>query len=119
MALLSELLAHHDRFSRYSSLPENLGDGFLCYFNPVYRNLREGFLALDGKFTDEDFCNYRTFKLAALPQILDANRVFVAENVSAFRAVETKRPGTFSHGDLNFRAHNYLLHESAHCVAHQ
>lgn len=117
---LSEVIAVHRQFRPRGSLPANLGDGFLCAHNPVFRSVRAAYLARGFRFTTRDFCGYYAFPLMALDHLLDRGLIPYRENFAWLERLERSAPGLFTltelkRGELQF---NYLFHESAHLLAH-
>lgn len=118
---LREVIAVHRLFRPRGSLPANLGDGFLCTWNPVFRSVRRAYLAQGFRFTTRDFCGYYAFPLMALDHLLDRGLIPYRENFAWLERLERSAPGLFTltelkRGELQF---NYLFHESAHALAHR
>lgn len=117
---LAELIAVQRQFRIYSRLPENMGDGFLCATNPVFRNIRAEFLRRGFRFTKEDLNGYFAFPLMSLDEAIFARRVPYYQNARWLEKLEKFAPGKFSLTELRRSElkYNYLFHESAHCIAH-
>jgi hypothetical protein len=121
---LAKLIALHDG---RSGLPHSLGDGYLYTHNRVFANVRDVVQAKGFVFSHRHtslWKEYNVIPLLCLQSILDGRVVPYCDNVSPLRAVAARSssPGLpasvmrFLLG-VNFR-HNYLLHESAHCIAY-
>jgi hypothetical protein len=123
---IAKLIALHDGNSGANALPHSLGDGYLYTHNTVFANVRNvvqarGFV-LSHRHTSL-WREYNVLPLLCLQSILDGRVVPYCDNVSPLRTV-TSRSGNlalpqsvmqFLIGNLR---RNYLLHESAHCIAH-
>jgi hypothetical protein len=94
-----------------------LGDGFLLEHNVVCANIRSLARRFGYSYTTEDFCHYGSQKYASLEQILAQKRIPYFDNVSTLLALERNQPGMFQFKDVSSLTKNYLLHETAHCVA--
>jgi hypothetical protein len=117
---LAEVIAVHRQFRAHSRLIDNLGDGFLCATNPVFRSVREEFLARGFSFTEKNLNGYFAFPLMSLDEAIDSRQVPYRENFLWLEKLEKSAPGTFTltelkRSELKF---NYLFHEAAHCIAH-
>jgi hypothetical protein len=115
---INALLKIHDRFQPAHSLKNNLGDGFLLTFNPIYRVIREESLKAKFKFSAKRFYDYDSLALTQLPKILEKKIIPYVDNVSPIREIEQKLPRYFSLSDLPPLRANQIFHESAHAVAH-
>ena len=123
---IAKLIALHDRHSCTNALPRSLGDGYLCSHNKVFANVRNVVQARGFVFSHRHttlWRDYNVLPLLCLQSILDGRVVPYCDNVSTLRTV-TSRSGSFAlpQSVLQFLIgnlrHNYLLHESAHCIAH-
>jgi hypothetical protein len=117
---LRELIALHRQFRPRGCLPGNLGDGFLCAHNPVYRNIRADSLARGFSFTFRRTGHYYAFPLMSLDGVIERRKIPYRNNFVWLELLEKSAPGSFSltelkRSELQF---NYLFHESAHCIAH-
>jgi hypothetical protein len=117
---LAEVAAVHRQFRAAISLPGNLGDGFLCAHNPVYRYIRRACLASGFSFTRKNTERYYAFPLMSLDEVIDKRKIPYRNNFVWLEALEKRSPGKFTltelkRSELQF---NYLFHESAHCIAH-
>lgn len=117
---LAEVIAVHRQFGAHSRLAENLGDGFLCATNPVFRSIREEFLGRGFSFTEENLNGYFAFPLMSLDEAIDSRLVPYRKNFHWLEKLEKSAPGAFTltelkRSELKF---NYLFHESAHCITH-
>ena len=118
---LREVIAVHAQFRPRGSLPANLGDGFLCSFNSVFKAVRDAYLARGFRFTTKDFCGYYAFPLMSLDHLIEERKIPYRENFAWLTRLEKEAPGVFTltelkRGELQF---NYLFHESAHLLAHE
>ncbi len=123
MFTLSRILeidaAHHGP----ATLPQCLGDSWLYDRNDIYRRIRDEFTRIGGQYTDSDrqLCgDYNVLSLLCLPDLLSRRTIPVTDNTALLKRLARERPdfnvtGTFLSGALR---HNFLLHESAHCIAH-
>ncbi|MBI3557708.1 MAG: hypothetical protein HY074_15715 [Deltaproteobacteria bacterium] len=114
--LFRDALKAHQKYRNQTPLKRNLGDGFLYFNNPVFRSVRDAALDSGVRFDTRDFCDYQQAPLLALGRILRARRIPYFDNVSSIVRLEKKRPRAFGAADFAVRP-NYLLHESAHCIA--
>jgi hypothetical protein len=121
---LSRLLDLAQRTTAPQGLAHILGDGRLCARNPWYRSVRVRVLDLGYRFEDgEGPVNalYRCAPLLALEAILTHRALPVVDNVRPLSWL-ISQSGDF---DVPFDfivsevARNHVLHESAHCVAHE
>lgn len=84
----------------------------------MFRAVRETVLSLGYRFTRDDFCNYKTFHLAALPKILSRRMIPYFDTVSPIAEMERVRPTTFA-SDMALRPQsNFTMHEACHAIAH-
>src|ERR1700721_3023601 len=90
---LKSILRAHQEHKTATSLRSNLGDGYLFRFNSTFRYTRTLVTRFGYGFTDEDFCNYATLPLAALPQILKKKLIPWFDNSSALAKLERRKPG--------------------------
>lgn len=121
---LAKLIALHDG---HSGLPHSLGDGYLYTHNKVFANVRDVVQARGFVFSHRHtslWREYNVIPLLCLQSILDERVVPYCDNVSPLRSAAARSsslglPGSVMRFLLagNFR-HNYLLHESAHCIAY-
>ena len=116
---LKSILESHRQFTKGNAFPDNLGDGYLLEHNLIFRNIRTAALKLGVKFTSKRFHEYDVLPLTQLPKILAANTVPYMPNVVALEEIEKAVPGHFEMNDTPPLKANYILHETAHCVAHQ
>jgi hypothetical protein len=121
---LSLLLRLHDSVSSHLGAESSLGDAYLCEKNHCYRAMRQLALKHGAKLTcDHEPLSalYQCLPLLSLEEILDRNSIPYRDNVSPLRALvasgrDFDAPLDFLLSDFR---RNYLLHESAHCLAHQ
>jgi hypothetical protein len=117
---LKEVMAVHRQFQPLGSLPDNVGDGFLCATNPVYRSIRKEFLKRGFRYSLKDQPDYYAFPLMSLDDAIARGVVPYRKNFPWLEILEKKAPGKFTltelkKSELQF---NYLFHESAHFIAH-
>jgi len=112
---LSHVITAHRQFR--SAVPENIGDGFLYEFNPVFRSVRDEARARGVKFTHQDYCNYFAYPLMCIDDVINARRIPYRRN---FPWLEILAKRDFNLDDLKKGElqYNYLFHESAHLIAH-
>jgi hypothetical protein len=123
---IAKLIALHDGYSCARGLTHSLGDGYLYLHNKVFANVRNvvqarGF-ALSHRNTSL-WREYNVLPLFCLQSILDGRVVPYCDNVSPLRTVAaTSACVVLPHSVMQFLIgnlrRNYLLHESAHCIAH-
>jgi hypothetical protein len=112
------MIDQHRQYSSCTGLKHSWGDGYLYQKNLLFRRVRDLTLAQGFRFTTDDFCDYRMFSLAALPEILKVKKIPYQENFKVMAKIETARPGIFEIKDLHLPFANYTLHESCHAIAH-
>jgi hypothetical protein len=117
---LREVINVHRQFSDANTLPENLGDGFLCATNPIYGRVRDEYRKRGFSFTQQDFCHYFSFPLMALDDLIAAKMVPYHPNFVWLEIMEKRSSGKFSLTELKGSGlkYNYVFHESAHLIAH-
>ena len=123
MIEIAKLIALHHGHSHAHAVPHSLGDGYLYTHNKVFANVRNVVLSRGFTFSDRHtslWREYNVLSLLCLQSILDGRVVPYCDNVSPLRAVVSRSasltvPPSFLLGSLR---RNYLLHESAHCLAH-
>lgn len=117
---IGELWAAHSQFQPKGSLPQNIGDGFLLEFNPIFRKIRKQFTDFGFAFSERDPCRYFAFPLVALDDIYAHGIVPFRDNAFWLQTLSKKMPDItlteLKRSELQF---NYLFHESAHFVAHR
>lgn len=124
---IAKLIALHDGHSHAPSLPYSLGDGYLYQHNKVFANVRNVVQAKGFSFSRQHtslWREYNVIPLLCLQSILDQRVVPYCDNVSPLRAVASRSaslglPPAVMRFLLGNLRRNYLLHESAHCIAHQ
>lgn len=114
---LKKLLSEHHRCKPAGYLPDNLGDGYLIQYNPVFRNIRKTALEIGVKFSPQRFEGYDVLPLTQLPKIIKTKTVPYAPNVMVLDEVEAQIPDHFQVGQLPPLRSNYAMHESAHVIA--
>src|SRR5262249_41019790 len=114
---LRAVLDAHARCRHSTSLGRVLGDGYLYTKNHVFRAVRDAVIERGFSFTPDDFCDYRGFRLGALPAILEHRAIPFLDTHGAFERLERQLPGSFLVARIPIATGNYLLHEGSHCVA--
>lgn len=123
---IAKLIALHDRHSQPHALAHSLGDGYLYSHNKVFANVRDVVLANGFVFSHRHtnlWREYNVLPLLCLQSILAGRVVPYCDNVTPLRAMASRNASLgltpsvmrFLLGSLR---RNYLLHESAHCIAH-
>jgi hypothetical protein len=123
---IAKLIALHDGHSGAHALPHSLGDGYLYTHNKVFANVRNAVLAKGFVFSRRHtslWREYNVLPLLCLQSILDGRVVPYCDNVSPLRALASRSaslglPPSVMRFLLGNLRRNYLLHESAHCIAH-
>ncbi len=118
---LSEIIALHKKHSSPLALTGNIGDPYLLATNTIYRNIREDFLRRGYRFELNGNHKYFVFPLMSLDHLMETRVVPYRDNFQWLEILEEKTPGRFGleavrRFDLR---KNYLLHEAAHCIAHE
>lgn len=114
---LKKILAEHHRCKPSGYLSDNLGDGYLIQFNPVFRNIRKASIDAGVIFVSNRFEGYDVLPLVQLPKILETKSVPYAPNVQVLDEIEKQLPDYFQLGQLPPLKANYVMHESAHVLA--
>ena len=118
---LSQVLREHDRLSsRPGALKHVLGDPHLYKQNRTYRAVRNSALELGYTFTSKPPFDHTAFPLNHLDEILRKRKVPFLKNIAPLRRLEERSPRKYDITDFEFcgPAPNYLMHESAHGIAH-
>ncbi len=124
---ISKLIALHDGSSCAPALYHNLGDGYLYTYNKVFANVRDVVRAKGFAFSRRHttlWNDYNVIPLLCLQSILDRGILPYCDNVSSLRSVASRSasvdlPPTVIRFLMGNLRRNYLLHESAHCIAHR
>lgn len=115
---LWQVLEIHDRFSALGGLPGALGDGYLCFHNRLYRNVREAAISLGFTFSDRFAFPYRELPLFCLDDIWEQRCIPIIPNVPALRAVEAKAPTRMLFWEVATGIRRTpTFHEAVHCIA--
>jgi hypothetical protein len=104
------------------SLPENLGDGYLCQNNVLYRNVRK-----QGIERGTTFClggnlrwhDYMVFPLVSFQELLENKEIPYVDNYNVLLRLCEKHP-KLSLPEKFIRdafKRNYLIHETCHLIA--
>lgn len=123
---IAKLITLHDGHSRAPALSHSLGDGYLYTHNKVFANVRDVVRARGFVFSSRHtnlWREYNVISLLCLQSILDGRVVPYCDNVTPLRAVASRSanlglPRSVMRFLLGNLRRNYLLHESAHCIAH-
>jgi len=123
---IAKLIALHDGNSGAHALPHSLGDGYLYTHNKVFANVRNVVQAKGFVFSRRHtrlWREYNVLSLLCLQSILDGRVVPYCDNVSHLRRMASRSaslglPRSVMRFLLGNLRRNYLLHESAHCIAH-
>lgn len=115
---IGEILVVHQQFQPKYSIADNIGDGFLLKNNPIYRKIRENFLARGFSFTPSGL-HYYTFPLMSLDVIYAQKSVPFRNNVFWLKELEKIPNFTLTELKKCELRFNYLLHECAHFIAHK
>jgi len=119
---LETLLRMDEEFPHELALSDCVGDSYLYANNAIYRKIRN--LVLDLGFTpssqiSEMWLDYNAFSLLTLTDILESRVLPYCSNKGTLQRMARRSP-QWRPGALLVRSfrHNYLLHESAHCIAY-
>lgn len=123
---IAKLITLHDGQSCAHGLSHSLGDGYLYTHNKVFANVRDVVRARGFVFSRRHtnlWREYNVISLLCLQSILDGRVVPYCDNVTPLRAVASRSanlglPRSVMRFLLGNLRRNYLLHESAHCIAH-
>jgi|GEM_PF-2624997 len=120
---LSTFIWIDDQYSNQNALPDSIGDRYLYANNRLFRAVRETFLTLGFRYSSDVsrlWRDYDNASLFVLQDILDEGVVPYRDNLTTLKRVMARNPSlTISENNLlTLVARNYLLHESAHCIAH-
>ena len=123
---IAKLVALHDGHLHAHALPHSLGDGYLYTHNKVFANVRNVVQAKGFAFSHRHtslWREYNVLPLLCLQSILDGRVLPYCDNVSPLRAVASRSaslalPSSVMGFLLGNLRRNCLLHESAHCIAH-
>lgn len=123
---IGKLIALHDGLSPAHGLPYSFGDCYLYAYNKVFANVRDVARAKGFGFSRRHtslWRDYDVIPLLCLQSILEGRVMPYCDNVNPLRAVASRSaslalPPTVVRFLLCNLRRNYLLHESAHCIAH-
>lgn len=123
---IAKLITLHDGQSCPHALSHSLGDGYLYTHNKVFANVRDVVRSRGFVFSRRHtnlWREYNVISLLCLQSILDGRVVPYCDNVTPLRAVASRSaslglPRSVMRFLLGNLRRNYLLHESAHCIAH-
>ena len=119
---LTKLLWLDDEFLCDNALQDVLGDRYLCSSNSMFARVRNLFLAYGFRFSSEPtrmWRDYGSMPLLMLQEMLDTGIVPYRDNAQTLRTISSRNPSFALPVNqlLSLLSRNYLLHESAHCVA--
>lgn len=121
---IAKLLWLDDEFVSEHALHDALGDRYLYASNSMFARVRTLFLENGFRYSFEAtrmWRDYGTMPLLMLQEILDAGLVPYKDNATTLRMISSRSPTLempISHL-LALLSRNYLLHESAHCIAYR
>jgi hypothetical protein len=100
-----------------------LGDCYLCEFNAIFGHIRKLALAFGYSYLDEDnelWRSYQAFPLVSLARVLETRRIPYFRNVGVLERLSAEHPDLVIAPVVLMTAlkRSYVLHESAHAVAH-
>lgn len=116
---LCDLIATLKAHDGAATLPENVGDGYLYWHNPIFARIRDAVREQGYALTTEGPPGYFGFPLVSLEAIFETRQIPYRDNLRGLESLEASRPEFFELRDLrlNRPMPNYVLHESAHAVA--
>lgn len=124
MIRLSQVLEIDARYAGVPrALPDCIGDGYLCEHNSVYRRVREMCTDLGYRYTAGDtplWRDYQVSSLLCLDGILRKKTIPYSDNAPLCRRIVSEVNAEFAVHPrllLSIVRRNYVLHESAHCIA--
>jgi hypothetical protein len=100
-----------------------VGDAYLCSNNRLYRRVREECLGLGYRYTRGGvplWHDYQVSALLCLPEILRLQLIPYIDNAPLLSHTISRKPDYALTPQLMLQIirRNYVLHESAHCIAH-
>jgi hypothetical protein len=103
-------------------IPGVFGDRYLCAENPLFRTVRQTCLSMGYVFDAGQTTlstRYKALPLLTLQEVIDSGVVPVYENADVVRPLMAAKPNSPEAVRflVNTLQKNYLLHESAHCIA--
>lgn len=121
---IGKLLWLDDEFICDQALPDVLGDRYLNVTNSVYSQVRRMFLSNGFRYSSEStrmWRDYGSMPLLMLQEILDSGVVPYKDNAITLKRISERSPSLELPVDqlLALLGHNYLLHESAHCISYR
>jgi hypothetical protein len=121
---LSHLLGIDEQYPAAHAIADCLGDRYLYARNMVYANIRERFLEADFQYTAADtrlWRDYQICPLFSLQNLLEGHVVPYVDNVNTVKGLLNRNAAFALSGVLLLHTfkRNYVLHESAHCIAHR
>jgi hypothetical protein len=104
------------------SLPENLGDGYLCQNNVLYRNVRKQGLSCGTTFCiggNLRWHDYMVFPLVSFQELLENKEIPYIDNYNVLLRLCQKHPKLTLPEKFIRDAfkRNYLIHETCHLIA--
>lgn len=122
MNLESLVRLHKHYLEVPQSLPENIGDGFLCEHNLIYKNVRKYGLSCGTTFNSKRntrWNDYMVFPLVNFDELLQKKEIPYVDNYNVLARLSSKYPtlGLPEKFIRDVLKRNYLLHETCHCIA--
>jgi hypothetical protein len=122
MLVIDDVIQCDERYPAANALPDSLGDRYLYTKNFVFRSVREAVLAAGYRFSSQDsvaWRRYQVFPLLSLRDILESRVIPYFDNLTVLRSMtaEHAQLRIFPKYFVESVKKNYVLHESAHCVA--
>ena len=121
---LDRILAFDCDYSSRDGVTEAFGDQYLCETNPLHARIRTLFRSFGFSYSvDSDLLShdYNVLSLLTLQHLVDRGVVPVVDNTATLHRLLRGTSDAFLTPTFLIRnlRRNYLLHESAHCIAHR
>lgn len=121
---LATLIWVDDQYDSSQALRDCIGDRYLCAQNMIFAAVRAMFLSAGFQYSSDPsrlWRDYNNGSLFFLQDIIEERTVPYRDNLVTLKRVLARNPSlTISANNLiNLVNRNYLLHESAHCIAHR
>lgn len=114
---ITRIIASHQKFSKLSTLENNLGDGYLFQHNRIFKNIRQLAISFGFNFSANTNFDYQALPLIQLESILAQKKIPYIDNVSAITMLARQLPNIDWNDLASGLKKNYILHESCHAVA--
>lgn len=115
---LRRLLEAHDSGQPSEGLALNLGDGYLCEKNQIFRQIRKHALKNGFRYSTEFDRDYLALPLSQLNALLTKKQLPYFDNVSVLKKINSQVHSELNWDDVSDNLkRNYLFHESCHAVA--